>query len=68
MNCADYLNLQNHFLFTFLIHLRNIHVLSSIRSILFILSCEIYQTEKPYPPKPRASPFKYGFYALLLFS
>ncbi|PEC13165.1 hypothetical protein CN300_02460 [Bacillus thuringiensis] len=35
------------FLFTFLIHLRNIHVLSSVSSILFIISCEIYQNEKP---------------------
>ncbi|KAA6470336.1 hypothetical protein DX931_28185 [Bacillus cereus] len=32
---------------TFLIHLRNIHVLSSVSSILFIISCEIYQNEKP---------------------
>ncbi|KAB2371465.1 hypothetical protein COE26_27575 [Bacillus cereus] len=35
------------FLFTFLIHLRNIHVLSSVSSILFIISCELYQNEKP---------------------
>ncbi|PEO57170.1 hypothetical protein COI41_21585 [Bacillus toyonensis] len=39
--------IQITLLFTLLIHLRNIHMLSSVRSILFIISCEIYQTENP---------------------
>ncbi|PEF77785.1 hypothetical protein CON80_29355 [Bacillus toyonensis] len=35
------------FLFIFLIHLRNIHMLSSVRSILLIIPCEVYQTKNP---------------------
>ncbi|KAA0781036.1 hypothetical protein DN404_01120 [Bacillus sp. TE8-1] len=34
-------------LFTFLIHLRNIHMLSSVSSFLFIKLCELYRHKKP---------------------
>ncbi|EDZ48964.1 hypothetical protein BCAH1134_C0721 (plasmid) [Bacillus cereus AH1134] len=34
-------------LFTFLIHLRNIHMLSLVSSFLFIKLCELYRHKKP---------------------
>ncbi|MBN6706345.1 hypothetical protein FNE59_12945 [Bacillus thuringiensis] len=34
-------------LFTFLIHLRNIYMLSSVSSFLFIKLCELYRHKKP---------------------